>query len=425
MAGGLAGDMDPRIVFAVVALMMLLNGGVLGLMHRDLPREVRPSAVDWRVGTLLVAGATLLFAAQAALPPGFILPVANLCGFIGFTLYWRAMRRFDGRPDSRWLFAPALLGTLAIYWYAAVDPSVVARIIVSTAVWLFLLCGIVFTLRRGREGGAFSRGVLSAIFIGVGAFLLLRGALVLLRAPGMASTIDAAAWINLISPVVISIIPVIGTTAFLLLCSERQRRQAERAAATDYLTGLPNRRSLMQGGASRLAAARRAGRPLAAALIDIDHFKRINDTHGHETGDLALKHIAALLAAHCRGQLVGRHGGEEFVALFDDAGAPQAAVAAERLRAAVAGNPLALARDALPLTISIGVAVLEPQDREFDDLLRRADGALYAAKAGGRNRVEFAAPPACQEGAALTSVLAAPSAVSPAAEALAGLREPG
>ena len=294
-------------------------------------------------------------------------------------------------PDTPWLFAPALLGTLGIIWFSAVVPRLDARIVVVTLVWTFMISGTTWTLRR-RDAQAFSksRAVLSAIFIGVGLFLLLRCALVLLRPAGITSTVDSGNWLNLISPVVIAIIPVIGTTAFLLLCSERLRRQAEHAAATDYLTGLPNRRTIIQGGEARFASARRSGAPFAAALIDIDHFKRINDRHGHEIGDLALKHVAALLEAHCRGPyLVGRHGGEEFVALFDDAGAPQAAIAAERLRAAVAEAPLALPAGPLAITISIGVGVMTPADSGFEELLRRADLALYTAKAGGRNRVEL------------------------------------
>jgi diguanylate cyclase (GGDEF)-like protein len=203
------------------------------------------------------------------------------------------------------------------------------------------------------------------------------------------------AWMNLATPLVVATLPVIGTTAFLLLCSERIRRQWERAASTDYLTGLPNRRTLVETGERRFAWVRaadgHAASGFALGVVDIDHFKRINDEHGHEIGDVALKHVAALLQSACRGaELPARQGGEEFVVLFEDLNAQSAQAAGERLRQAVAQSPFMAGDLVLPLTVSIGLAVLQEADANFDSMLRRADEALYAAKAAGRNRVELA-----------------------------------
>jgi len=388
--------MDPRLVFVVGALLMLLNGGVLGLMHRDLPREIRPSAVDWRIGTLLLAGGTLLLAAQQDLPPGFILPAGNFCLLIGLSLYWRALRRFYDRPDTPWLFLPALLGTAGVYWFAAITPRLDGRIVVVTLVWAGITVAAVWTLRkRTPSDAAVSRAVLSGIFALVGAFFALRCVYFVLRSDTGGTVTDASNWLNAVTPAVAAILPIIGTTAYLLLCSERIRRQWEHAAATDYLTGLANRRTIMSNGDARFAAARAGGASFAAAVIDIDHFKQINDRHGHDVGDAALQHVASLLDQHCRGaNMVGRQGGEEFVALLDDADPAQAGIAAERLRAAVQDTPLLLEGAPLAATISIGVGVMAPGDHGFEDLLRRADQALYAAKTGGRNRVAFGPRPA-------------------------------
>ncbi len=385
--------MDPRLVFVVVAMLMLLNGGVLGLMHRDLPREMRPSAVDWRIGTLLIAGGTMLLAVQEALPASFILPAGNGCLLLGASLYWRALRRFYARPDTPWLFLPALLGTSGVYWFAAITPRLDGRVVVVTAVWILTTLGAIWTLRkRSVAEAAMSRAVLSGIFALVGAFFALRCIYVVMHPNASATVTDARGWLNALTPAVAAVLPIIGSTAFLLLLSERIRRQWEHAAATDYLTGLANRRNIMSTGNERFALARAGAANFAAAVIDIDHFKRINDQHGHDSGDRALQHVAALLDQHCRGaNMVGRQGGEEFVALFDDADAAQAGVAAERLRAAVEAAPLDLDGVLLSITVSIGVGVLAPGDRSFEDLLRRADHALYAAKSRGRNRVEFGA----------------------------------
>jgi diguanylate cyclase (GGDEF)-like protein len=175
------------------------------------------------------------------------------------------------------------------------------------------------------------------------------------------------------------------------MCSERIRHQWQRAAATDYLTELPNRRTITGSGEAGFQQARRLQTGFAVAVIDIDHFKRINDGYGHDAGDIALKHVARLLAEHCRGpHMVGRQGGEEFVAVLAVANAQEALTAAERLRHAVAAAPVHISGQPVHLTISIGVAVLSATDLSYDHLLRRADQAVYAAKAAGRNRVELA-----------------------------------
>jgi len=126
-------------------------------------------------------------------------------------------------------------------------------------------------------------------------------------------------------------------------------------------------------------------------LIDIDHFKSVNDRYGHETGDLALKHVAATLEQTCRAkELPARQGGEEFVVVLGSAGREDALAFGERLRAAVEATPFASEGIKLNVTISVGIACLSPNDERFDHLLGRADTALYAAKANGRNRVEMA-----------------------------------
>ena len=125
-------------------------------------------------------------------------------------------------------------------------------------------------------------------------------------------------WMNLATLMIAAIRPLIGTTAFRLPCSQRITRQWELAASTDYLTGLPNRRTLAAAGEARIQSAGARRNQLAVAVIDIDHFKSINDRFGHDVGDVALMHVAARVEAACRGSAIcGRQGGEQFVALFE------------------------------------------------------------------------------------------------------------
>ena len=387
--------MDPVTIFFIATLMMLANGGVLGLMHKDLPLPMRPAAASWRIATLLFAGGSILFAAQGLNPPAYTLALANALVMFGFTGYLRALRQFYGLKDQLWVMVPAALGTAAVFWLTLGTADVGGRILTVSVVWSVLMVAcIVVLVSQERRDGARSRRVMAGLFTAVALFVLFRaGYFVVIGVNPAFNVLGAGAWMNIATPMVAATLPVIGTTAFLLMCSERIRRQWERAASTDYLTGLPNRRTLVEMGLKRFEQARTsaASGGLGLAIVDIDHFKRINDEHGHEMGDVALKHVAGRLQSACRGaELPARQGGEEFVVLFDNLQLHDAPAAGERLRQAVAQAPFTAGDLVLPLTVSIGLAVLRADDTHFDSLLRRADEALYVAKATGRNRVEIA-----------------------------------
>jgi two-component system cell cycle response regulator len=161
-------------------------------------------------------------------------------------------------------------------------------------------------------------------------------------------------------------------------------------AVTDPLTGLHNRRYMAGQLGALVRRAARGGEPVACLLVDIDHFKRINDSFGHDVGDEVLREFAVRLATNVRAvDLACRFGGEEFVVIMPDTGLEVAHRIAERLRLHVAGSPFRVAgvEDPLSVTISIGVACTKAVGETPDALLKRADEAVYDAKAKGRNRV--------------------------------------
>jgi two-component system cell cycle response regulator len=168
------------------------------------------------------------------------------------------------------------------------------------------------------------------------------------------------------------------------------------AGLTDGLTGVHNRRYFESRCLEEVQSARRSGLPLVCLLLDVDHFKRINDTHGHPAGDAVLRYVARLIRAQLRGSdVVARYGGEEFVLLLPGTPLPAALETAERIRRVIAAQTMPVpVPEPLRITVSMGAAALLTGDDPAAlaaDLVQRADQALYAAKQGGRNRVQAAA----------------------------------
>ena len=385
--------MDTRTAYVVLAMMTLANSGALGLILRDLPEGLRPCVRSWQAGTLIIAGGYLLHFFPS-LPLAVMVTLSNGAILFGLTLCWRGVQLFDDLPGARWQFLPALAGTFGIFWFSAFQPDTLIRIFSVSLASIAILGGCVAVLAdRSRRDGSRSRQLLLVLFLAIMALSCLRmGYFAWAGIPTDFSIVDNGSLANVIAPLIAATLPVIGTTAFTLMCSERLRRQWEQAASTDHLTGLANRRTLTQTGRHQFELSRLRERQIAIALIDVDGFKSINDRFGHEAGDLALRHVATSLQVDARpAELLARTGGEEFVALLGPAEAEEAQLAAERLRLAVQRHPFLLRGQRIPLTVSVGIAVSQEADADFDSLLRRADQAMYVAKSAGRNRVELAA----------------------------------
>jgi len=180
-----------------------------------------------------------------------------------------------------------------------------------------------------------------------------------------------------------------STLAFLLLQKERAEGEAQRLATIDPLTGAWNRRTFHEIAEREMARARRAGQPLSIVMLDIDHFRAVNEKHGHKVGDEVLARFADVVRSALRKEdMVVRYGGEEFVVLLPEVPGPGAVVVAGRIRRAVAGTEIEAAGGKFTLTASLGVAArLDEGPESIDELLDRAGSALALAKERGRNRV--------------------------------------
>jgi two-component system cell cycle response regulator len=189
---------------------------------------------------------------------------------------------------------------------------------------------------------------------------------------------------------------IVGYTAEELLATDLQEqliaaREAMRQQATrDFLTGAWNHRAIMEILARELGRARREGRPLGMALVDLDHFKQVNDSYGHLAGDAALREAVRRMGAAMRPyDFIGRYGEEKFLIVMPGCDQAASLMLANRLRGCIAAEPVCHHDQPIPVTASFGVVVYTPPAlAEIHTMLHTADAALYRAKRGGRNRVE-------------------------------------
>lgn len=391
-AGAAAMALDPRTLL-VAAMSVSLFVAVLSLVVGRVNRFRAATEMGITV-LLLAAGFTALalrgleISERASVYLG---GAFTLAGMVWLTRVARSYRGIPLRDITGWSVAAlTLLAMVGIYESGTVPRTVLASLhtgvlalLVARAAWLF-----------ATDGGS---GLRAARFLTVGVLVLtiamlgVRSALVL-RAP--AFTVLSAGG-GSTSLLVGAAVFVLGTT-FGVLWLELGRLQGrlERLAATDPLTGLRNRRSLRAEFEREAARTRRGAGVFSAAMFDLDHFKRVNDRHGHAAGDHVLREFARLLNASVRGlDIVARVGGEEFLVLMPGTTKAAARGVAERiLRATAAATASWLGGD-VRVTVSAGVATFGEDGSDFDALMESADRALYASKKAGRNRVTVAGEP--------------------------------
>lgn len=307
-------------------------------------------------------------------------------------LIWGGFRRFAGQSVS-----PVLLGAGMFLWALPVlaRPAIDTEqwmILSSFLVWFVYLTAAVWTLYRAEDVAAGAhRSLMALLFIhGVlylaGAYQVLSGTFPHDKAPAVNSIFGMIHFETILF--------TMGTTIFMLLvCKERIDGQYREAAKIDALTGAVNRGTLCENSQRLLDRCRAANQPISLILFDLDHFKLINDTHGHLAGDQILRSFADTVRSVLRpNDLFGRYGGEEFMVVLAETPVESACFVAERVRFAFANGHRLLDGKEINATVSAGVAgVDDGQGKvQFETLIREADKALYLAKNGGRNRVERA-----------------------------------
>lgn len=322
--------------------------------------------------------------------------LGNIALQLALAMNWTAMRTFAGRrPYLPGIVAGALLwGVLCLV--PAFYSSLTARLLLASALTVIYTALAMFELWRSRLQISVSLRPAIGLMMFHVAFYLLRMAVDRGQPFGDPEAVSFFAFV-----IFETLLYAIGISfVTLAMVRERAEQQYRHASLSDPLTGIGNRRSFIDAGQALLQRGRMRGEPVALLLCDLDFFKRLNDTFGHQAGDRALVDFGQVIARRMRRQDVfGRIGGEEFACLLADADALVAREVAERIRAEFAAMPFA---EQGRLSVSIGVATTTSR-YELDELLAQADRALYVAKAAGRNCTRLA----CEDGGALVETATA------------------
>ncbi|MBV7544367.1 GGDEF domain-containing protein [Acidovorax sp. sic0104] len=377
----------------VSSLMMAASMAVVGWGRR------RDGLARWAAALLVNAIGHTLIALRGLAPDLLSVVVGNVllsCVFVGMIA---AIYQFQGRA-VRWvlLLAPPLVVAVVVLFFVdnfAARVSFVSLLIGLQAVWTLAAA-------LERRHATVGRGQwLLVAGLGLEAAVLGGRALLALSGSAVATSILQGSVLQTLTFMGTFAVVLISSMGFVFMARDRADENNRIMAAVDPLTGVANRRSLIAALDRDVSRAVRTREPIALMMVDIDHFKRVNDRHGHPAGDQVLCNVVNVLRARVRAQdLVGRYGGEEFMVLLPDTtllGAEQLArelcreVADSRCRIRSADGTQASEGVNIAVTVSIGVfgGRLEPGD-SWDMLIAAADRALYQAKEKGRNRVEVA-----------------------------------
>jgi len=396
---------DMHTLWLISGVVTLAAAGVVAFL-RSLHHSTA-NALGLHALALAIGGTGLLMAAAAARRPDSLLAAsADATIASSLLLACESVRRLYGANPRPALLMALLFATLAgCLGFEIMREEPVARIAFTSVLVAMASSLTAARIMNARDPSA---DAVRRLLVVAG----LANALVWLLRSGLAadslnlpvSHTAMATPLDIVSAALQSLLPAIVTALMVTASYARVADELRALATTDPLTRLVSRRVLFEHGRPLIAAMRAAERPLAAMMVDIDHFKRINDRYGHAAGDAVLRHCARQLRAGTRADaLVARYGGEEFGLLVPLDRPGDGFVAAERLRHRVSSRPCRVEQDEIRATVSIGAAILQP-DQTLEQLLAEADRLLYTAKRGGRDRVGTAEMPGGQADLALPVV---------------------
>ena len=372
---------DPPTVILLTGIMSALMSLVLYALKRNYPASIKGLG-EWAAGLLVLFVGSLLFAGRGQLPEFLSIPVSNFLVWSGLYLTYVGSQRFFGISPrvGPWL-ALLTAGLLVFVWFTLVEPIYHVRLVLGTGLRALLFgAHAILIWRQGSI--TFARGLAIGVLVGTTLIQILRAVTSFFYPLGTDIFNTEPRQLTYITSYALFIL--LFSISLVLMASERLRTELEHLATHDSLTNALTRRQMNEVCQQELERCRRHGRSMALLLMDLDHFKVVNDTYGHQAGDRALVNFVAKVNALLRRpDHLGRFGGEEFMLLLPETSVEEAVLVAERIR-----EVCAMADPEPYCTVSIGVTTNRQDTDTVDTLLARADAAMYRAKANGRNRIE-------------------------------------
>jgi diguanylate cyclase (GGDEF)-like protein len=372
---------DPRTVLLLTSFMSLLMALVHFSIKRSYPAFVRVPH-EWTVSMLIFIAGGFLASSAGRLPLVFSVVAANMALWLALYFAYVGSQRFFGVEPKLRAWLGVLSAALALcIWFTWFEPDYLMRLRLATLL-MAALCGAHawLVLRQGlntfAKGAAFFTLLLSAIN-------QLARTVSAFGATPSTNVLDTSFHHQFYMVACILGFMLISLCT-VLMAADRLADELKQLAAHDPLTGALTRRHMDEVCQAELDRSRRHGRSMALLMMDLDNFKAINDTYGHQIGDAVLVDFVSVTRQQLRpADALGRFGGEEFVALLPETDLAQAQLVAERIRSRCEQSSSETAH-----TVSIGLAVSVASSEMVQDILKRADAALYRAKARGRNLVE-------------------------------------
>ena len=394
----------PTLIIVSVFVTAILGLLLLFVWVQD--RSIQ--ALAWWGVAYLVAGLSIaLLSGQFPVSGAVSIDIASALLFAACGLSWNGARLFDDKPVRPFaMFAGALIWLLACL-IPAFATSTTGRMIVSSLIVSNYTLVTAFELWSGRAEKLVTRWPAMLVLALHGAIFPIQIPLTMWHPQERGAPLFSNGWIALLA---LETLLYVIATAFIVLAmaKERNERIHKTAASTDPLTGLPNRRAVIDTGNQLIRKAAAPERPVAALMFDLDFFKAINDRFGHAVGDRVLKVFANTATANLRStDIFGRMGGEEFAAILPNMDLDAAVAAAERVRAAFMQAAIEIDGHPVHGSLSAGITITTDSTVSLDSLLSIADEALYVAKAKGRNRVEVASKHNWQPASARKEILPA------------------
>lgn len=371
---------DPRTIVLISGIMGGLMAIVISFLRRSYPPSVKGLG-DWATGTYLLFFGGLAAASRGKSPELLSITLANFLIFSGLFFQYVGSQRFFERTPRVLLGMLIITGlTLVSGYFTVVEPSYRPRLMIYVLVVTSLSTMHAFLVFRhgARTFAHWFAFVVLLMAIG-GQVLRFTTAWLFPLGTGILDNTPQ----NLIYVIAHPFVMLLFAISLILMATDRVRAEFEHMATHDSLTNALTRRHLSEICQQELQRCQRHGRVMSLLLIDIDHFKRINDTRGHQTGDMVLVQFVTTVQTLLRSaDVIGRLGGEEFVVLLPETSMDVAQVVAERIRTRVA-----VMADPAAFTVSIGLTTNLPIGDTVEAMLARADAAMYQAKERGRDRV--------------------------------------